>query len=784
MYESFYKLHAKPFHLSPDPRFFYPGCDHKRALAYLRYGLSQGEGFVVITGAPGTGKTTLAQFLLKELKGQDQVIAHLTTTQLEADDMLRMVVASFGLRYEKTDKAVLLKRLETFLFLRSQEHKRALLVIDEAQNLPARSLEELRMLSNLQAGDRGALLQIFLLGQPQFRQMLEHPDQEQLRQRVIASSHLSFLTPDECRDYIETRLKQAGWQGDPHFTEQAYAIIHEYSEGVPRRINMLCERVLLFGYLEELHEINATTLWRVTDELEQEIPGRPLPAKNPVENQLNNPQADLHMGSLNQQMPEMQKRAVQSQKRSKVIELAPARKYFTQPAEAQATAINNNHLSSSEQAGSQLDYAEPKEFLHDPAPQTDPGRRQERASQKEPENGKSGVNRKERFRVISGGKDAKVVPDKLIAVPSPASQEGSNKNGTSISSTYEHQHHENRSVKPGLPTDSKSNNVETIKNADNLDLTPGFGNGKTDDRAAVLYPSPVAHDKERLSDGNSGSSSTVRNTLLTIIVIITLFALYITQVRGIGTPFSILEYFNPNATAPAIKVVLQPEPQPILRESGVENSETFRVSEPPAELETDLPQMPVEQIQVEETTKTAETAETKIQVQVETKTRAETSRQPETKARAKTEPNVAPTVKTARKPHVLTEADLNHLVAAFVEYYERGDIKEFMDLFSSDAQTNNHSTLADILNDYQDLFENTPQRHMELKNLRWSMDGSIARGESDYMVELLMPGSGKTDVYKGALWIQVESREGLSRITYLNSTGTVGNSSLGNIRIN
>ena len=275
MYEDFYHLRAKPFRLSPDPSFFFASRGHKRALAYLRYGLMQDEGFVVITGAPGTGKTTLAQILLEEMDQSELVVAQLTTSQLDPDELLRMVAASFGLRYDGVNKAGLLKTMEAFLMARAREKKRALLVVDEAQNLPPKSLEELRMLSNLMVGGK-ALLQTFLLGQPQFRNMLDNPDLEQLRQRVTANYHLSELAQDECQSYIETRLQHVGWQGDPKITAAAYDGIYQYTQGIPRRINMLCDRLMLFGCLEHRHEIDNSVLRDVTDELQQEISGKPI----------------------------------------------------------------------------------------------------------------------------------------------------------------------------------------------------------------------------------------------------------------------------------------------------------------------------------------------------------------------------------------------------------------------------------------------------------------------------------------------------------------------------
>jgi putative secretion ATPase (PEP-CTERM system associated) len=270
MYAEYYGFTAKPFQLSPDPEFFFASSGHKRALAYLRYGLSQGEGFIVITGGIGTGKTTLVKSLFKELNANEVIAAQLVTTQLEADDLLRMIVAAFDLPYENLHKAVLIKSLEHFLKDCSLAGKRALLVIDEAQNLPPRSLEELRMLSNFQVSDVPSL-QSFLLGQAEFREALQAPGMEQLRQRVIASCHLNPLIERETQDYIEHRLRIAGWRAKPHFTEEAYAMIHRYTQGIPRRINVFCDRLLLYGCLEELQAFSEAAVTAVSRELDQEL---------------------------------------------------------------------------------------------------------------------------------------------------------------------------------------------------------------------------------------------------------------------------------------------------------------------------------------------------------------------------------------------------------------------------------------------------------------------------------------------------------------------------------
>lgn len=269
MYESFYGLNIKPFQLNPDPAFYFSSKQHNRAKAYLEYGVLRNEGFIVITGEIGAGKTTIVRGLLDSLDADKVIAGSLVSTQLDADDTLRLVAAAFGVRVKDVSKADLLLALEAFFVSQATQGKRCLLIVDEAQNLTPRAVEELRMLSNFQYGKQ-ALLQSFLVGQPEFREVLQHPQMQQLRQRVIAACHIGPMDLDETQGYIQHRLKCAGSTGRPGFESAAFDEIFNMSGGVPRRINAVCDRLLLLGFLENKEVLTSDDVATVSREMRDE----------------------------------------------------------------------------------------------------------------------------------------------------------------------------------------------------------------------------------------------------------------------------------------------------------------------------------------------------------------------------------------------------------------------------------------------------------------------------------------------------------------------------------
>ncbi len=259
MYTDHYRLTGQPFQLTPDARFWFDSRTHRKAMAYLGYGLAQGEGFITVTGEIGAGKSTLVAHVMANIDRARLNAISLVSTQVEGDDMLRLVAQGLGVATDRQEKARLLDAVEQRLEEELRAGKRTLLIVDEAQNLPVSALEELRMLSNFQIGGR-ALLQIVLLGQPEFRDKLARPGLEQLRQRVIATHHLEAMDADEVAAYVRHRLTRVDWQGNPDLEPEAFDALHRYSGGIPRKVNQLMQRVLLAAALENAELVGAETV--------------------------------------------------------------------------------------------------------------------------------------------------------------------------------------------------------------------------------------------------------------------------------------------------------------------------------------------------------------------------------------------------------------------------------------------------------------------------------------------------------------------------------------------
>ena len=267
MYEDHFGLTGRPFQLTPDPRFWFETATHRKAMAYLGYGLAQGEGFIVVTGDIGAGKTTLVGHLMERIDPSRLNPIKIVSTAIEADDLLRVVAGGLDVDGAGKSKAELLGLIERGLNAVARTGRRTLLIVDEAQALPVSALEELRMLSNFQAGGH-ALLQIVLLGQPEFRDRLHGSDRlEQLRQRVIATHHLDPMEPDEIEPYIAHRLALASWQGRPDFADEAFPVMFWVSQGLPRVLNHLAGRVLLHCAVESVELIDAGVVMSVAGEL-------------------------------------------------------------------------------------------------------------------------------------------------------------------------------------------------------------------------------------------------------------------------------------------------------------------------------------------------------------------------------------------------------------------------------------------------------------------------------------------------------------------------------------
>ncbi|MCP5068282.1 MAG: AAA family ATPase [bacterium] len=277
MYHEHYGLLRSPFEMTPDPAFLYLGDAHREGLATLVYGVRARKGFVLLTGEVGTGKTTLLHALLAQLD-RNTLSAFIFNPKLQPLDFFRMMFDEFGIETKCTTKAEFLLALNHFLIERLSKDQPTLLIVDEAQNLSAEMLEEIRLLSNLET-PRSKLIQIMLVGQPELWEMLSRPDLRQLRQRIVLRHRLRPFTKQECADYVEERLRLAGYTGKGIFDKAALREIHRVTGGTPRLINIVCDGALLAGFGRDLQKLGAGAIREVAKDLEL-TPGPEGPAAN------------------------------------------------------------------------------------------------------------------------------------------------------------------------------------------------------------------------------------------------------------------------------------------------------------------------------------------------------------------------------------------------------------------------------------------------------------------------------------------------------------------------
>ena len=258
MYEAFYGFREKPFSILPDPSFLYPSRKHRMALDLLEYGMMNQAGFNVITGEIGTGKTTLVRYLLTRL-ARDVTVGLISNTHHSLGDLLQWILFAFEIEHRGKDKVEMFQDFVDFLVEQYAQNRRTLLIVDEAQNMSADTLEELRMLSNVNA-DKDQVLQIILVGQAGLRDTLRRPELEQFAQRIAVDYHLEPLDREETRGYIHHRIKVAGGDGALIFDAAACDAVFEHSQGIPRLINLLCDTALVYGFAEQKKQIDARTV--------------------------------------------------------------------------------------------------------------------------------------------------------------------------------------------------------------------------------------------------------------------------------------------------------------------------------------------------------------------------------------------------------------------------------------------------------------------------------------------------------------------------------------------
>jgi len=268
MYEAYFKFNIKPFELIPNPDFIFMSKTHKKAIHYLQYGIQEKAGFILLTGEVGSGKTTLISDLIKRLAG-NVTLAKVFNTKVNSEQLIAMINEDFGLDVKGKDKVTLFKELNDFLIEQHARKFNSVLIIDEAQNLKPDQLEEIRMLSNLET-TTAKLIQIVLVGQPELREVLALPELRQLRQRISVNCSIKPLTKEETLEYILHRLEVAGNRDAVKFSDGSIELIYQFTKGVPRLVNILCDFLLVTAFIEETNAVDPPMVRDIAKDLDFE----------------------------------------------------------------------------------------------------------------------------------------------------------------------------------------------------------------------------------------------------------------------------------------------------------------------------------------------------------------------------------------------------------------------------------------------------------------------------------------------------------------------------------
>lgn len=743
MYETFFGLKDRPFQLSPDPSFFYASKTHSKGLAYLHYGIKKGEGFVVVTGIPGTGKTTLLNTLISELPKERFLVVKLSNTLLTTLDMLHAISRLFGLNTNANSKVELLHELERHLLQQARMGKYVLLLIDEAHNLTVELLEELRLLSNFQFHDN-YYMQIFLLGQQQLEDTLNLPEMMQLRQRVLVSHHLQPINRNEIGEYIEHRLKASGWTGTPEFTREALILMHHYAEGIPRQINTLADRVMLFAYLEEQHVINRDTIESVIDELKLEpasyVQGRTFPeielndnqevTRNQQEFDFDKKPRDLDVVATSQALKtafndvEEERETVATN----IVAWPPASSRIDAPSMAPSIKASvhtfsgnnglaeelNNHYISAEEPVVDIDVAEEKK-------QFESGSQFEDSEVVEDSTAEGMQNKPTVFdrRVLFIGLCSVV----LLLV---------------VMGTWD----------DGVPVEpqEKTANESTVS----FDLDPQVAVSDTLDSV----------------DANEDVVVEVEPTIVE------------TETEMQDQPFE-NEYALENvAPTKPVEVVLaekvkKPKPWQNIVEQKVEFSHFEKKAE---NLSTPGPQVeealkpPGEIERVDLVPKKPKKALAGVSKQiVPSDVIAEVAMVVPKKTSAVQEKSTVVVVpvdaETAIEENGLQQSAIDDLLRRFRDSYQTGDVGIFSSIFSSNVKSNDLEGREDLMNEYTRLFDFTDERYIDISQLSWERENNTTQGKGGFKISVREKGANKAIEYSGNIDIVIEGSEKGAKIT-------------------